>query len=549
MGESSACLVRSFSQPSPTSEEEKKRNPIDRALTASVSFGRFMSESLDWGKWSAFNNNRYLDEVERYTKPGSVAAKKAYFEAHFKRRRAAKLLEQQNVAACTGPETENAENKIEDNSSIDFSHVQGAEIPSSIPIVPSGKSGDHDDTSVKRTMGDSKPGETAQAMATLAEHLKDDVCISDTVSTKEDNTCIKDDVAIRNLAAGGKIPRAPSAKMLTEGVASISKRPPSVEPIVPDQANNSDKSPPESKRSSSGSSNKRRSYMTSLHMSINLASCPGMTQNDTSSGLPKIENPKVIRAPAKKYKNSALPQTSTRGSVNGLIKQFSVAPTAENRRTVRPHGDSIPETKTTDEKVQSPFAKYPKSSNLFGNKARLPTVPSSFTFKSEERAVKRREFFLMLEQKTKSKEKHQVHARPQATGRNSNKDAGNSITLETSKAVEAPLRNVTKKATGRNSDKDAGNSITLETSKAVDAPLRNITKKIPTARPFFPKIEERAAAFKVQESNIVRPPWKFSANTEGSKGFTAKNSRTPSHSTKCQPKKIMNENACPNIQL
>ena len=106
----------------------------------------------------------------------------------------------------------------------------------------------------------------------------------------------------------------------------------------------------------------------------------------------------------------------------------------------------------------------------------------------------------------------------QATGRNSNKDAGKSITLETSKAVEAPLRNITKKvcyhtsllassspykiisicyfaakimcnaqystqfflvqATGRNSDKDAGNSITLETSKGVDAPLRNITKKV-----------------------------------------------------------------------
>lgn len=150
-----------------------------------------MSESLDWGKWSAFNNNRYLDEVERYTKPGSVAAKKAYFEAHFKRRRAAKLLEQQNVAACTRTETENAENKIEDNSSVDFSHVQRAEIQSSIPIVPCGQSGDVDDTSVIRTMGDSKPGETAQAMATLAEHLKDDVCIGDTVLKKEDNTCIK----------------------------------------------------------------------------------------------------------------------------------------------------------------------------------------------------------------------------------------------------------------------------------------------------------------------------------------------------------------------
>ncbi|KAL1565247.1 protein WVD2-like 7 isoform X2 [Salvia divinorum] len=515
MGESSPCLVRSFSQPTPTSEEEKKRDPIDRALTASVSFGRFMSESLDWGKWSAFNNNRYLDEVEKYTKPGSVAAKKAYFEAHFKRRRAAKLLEQQNAADCTVPETENTEDKIEDNSSMDFGHAQRAEIQSSIPIVPSGQSGDHDDTSVKGATEDTKPGETSKAMATLAEHLEDDVCTGDTVLKKEDNTCIKDDVAIRNLAAGGKIPRSPSAKMMTEGVAS--ERPPSVEPIVPDQAKNSDKSPPESKRSSTGSSNKRRSYMTSLHMSINLASCPGVTQNDASSCLPKIENPKVIRAPAKKYKNSTLPQTSTRGSVNGLIKQFSVAPTAENRRTVRPHVDSIPETKAADEKVQSPFTKYSKSSNLFGNKARLPTVPSSFTFKSEERAVKRREFFLMLEQKAKSKEKHQMHARPQATG--------------------------------RNSDKDAGNSITLETSKAVDDPLKNITKKIPTARPFFPKIEERAAAFKVQDSNIVRPPWKFSAKTEGSKDFTAKNSRPPSHSTKCQPKKIMNENACPNIQL
>lgn len=55
-------------------------------LTESVSFGRFASETLQWAKWSAFTQNRYLEEVERFTKPGSVAEKKAFFEAHFKNR-------------------------------------------------------------------------------------------------------------------------------------------------------------------------------------------------------------------------------------------------------------------------------------------------------------------------------------------------------------------------------------------------------------------------------------------------------------------------------
>ncbi|XP_065011568.1 protein WVD2-like 7 [Musa acuminata AAA Group] len=55
------------------------------ALGGSISFGRFLSESLDWGKWSSFHHNRYLEEVEKYSVPGSVARKKAYFEAHYKR--------------------------------------------------------------------------------------------------------------------------------------------------------------------------------------------------------------------------------------------------------------------------------------------------------------------------------------------------------------------------------------------------------------------------------------------------------------------------------
>ncbi|CAK8541201.1 unnamed protein product [Lathyrus sativus] len=68
----------------------------------SVSFGRFTAESLAWEKWSTFsqNQNRYVEEAERFSKPGSVAQKKAFFEEHYKKlaaQKAAALLEQARI--------------------------------------------------------------------------------------------------------------------------------------------------------------------------------------------------------------------------------------------------------------------------------------------------------------------------------------------------------------------------------------------------------------------------------------------------------------------
>ncbi|CAM0880234.1 unnamed protein product [Alopecurus aequalis] len=57
------------------------------ALGESVSFGRFLSEPLEWGKWSAFEHNRYLEEAAGQSRPGSVAQKKAFFEEHYARKR------------------------------------------------------------------------------------------------------------------------------------------------------------------------------------------------------------------------------------------------------------------------------------------------------------------------------------------------------------------------------------------------------------------------------------------------------------------------------
>ncbi|KAF9673375.1 hypothetical protein SADUNF_Sadunf10G0017600 [Salix dunnii] len=123
MGES-ACLLRSFSHPSSASREAKEGNPI-LALTESISFGRFMSESLAWEKWSTFSHNRFLEEVEQFSKPGSVAQKKAYFEAYYKKRAAMKavaLLEQANTASNDVSEVQAADDApSSSNVNLEFS--------------------------------------------------------------------------------------------------------------------------------------------------------------------------------------------------------------------------------------------------------------------------------------------------------------------------------------------------------------------------------------------------------------------------------------------
>ncbi|XP_022134473.1 protein WVD2-like 7 isoform X2 [Momordica charantia] len=112
----SACLMQHpFSYTSGFPNEAMEGNHPIHALGQSVSFGRFTSESLAWEKWSTFSQNRYVEEAEKFSRPGSVAQKKAFFEAHYKKvaaQRAAALLEQANAAAASDPvaETETEQN-------------------------------------------------------------------------------------------------------------------------------------------------------------------------------------------------------------------------------------------------------------------------------------------------------------------------------------------------------------------------------------------------------------------------------------------------------
>lgn len=80
--------------------------------SGSISFGRFETEPLSWERRSAFSYNNHLEEVERYSKPGSVNQRKAYFEVFFKRKG---LLQppaslSQNWTECQSIEGENTDN-------------------------------------------------------------------------------------------------------------------------------------------------------------------------------------------------------------------------------------------------------------------------------------------------------------------------------------------------------------------------------------------------------------------------------------------------------
>ncbi|CAI9092807.1 OLC1v1028144C1 [Oldenlandia corymbosa var. corymbosa] len=87
--------------------ENKMDNSVSSAdsLQVSVSFGKYESDSLSWEKWSSFSPNKYLEEVEKCKTPGSVAQKKAYFEAHYKKIAAKKTeqLEQESLMESVPP--------------------------------------------------------------------------------------------------------------------------------------------------------------------------------------------------------------------------------------------------------------------------------------------------------------------------------------------------------------------------------------------------------------------------------------------------------------
>ncbi|KAL6983596.1 hypothetical protein U1Q18_016978 [Sarracenia purpurea var. burkii] len=105
----------------PNVENKKNESLASGArLEVSVSFGRFENDSLSWEKWSSFSPNKYLEEAGKFSTPGSVAQKKAYFEAHYKKIAAQKAeqmeQEKQMETNCTMKDDQIGEDRVGNTS-------------------------------------------------------------------------------------------------------------------------------------------------------------------------------------------------------------------------------------------------------------------------------------------------------------------------------------------------------------------------------------------------------------------------------------------------
>lgn len=94
----------------------------------------------------------------------------------------------------------------------------------------------------------------------------------------------------------------------TNGIAS--KLVPPAKPETPVQLRKNDRTTLNS-NTALNSISKKNLTVTSLHMSVNFASCADETKKVSSLGLEKIVNSRLIWTPAQASKENALQQTST----------------------------------------------------------------------------------------------------------------------------------------------------------------------------------------------------------------------------------------------
>ncbi|GMH01530.1 hypothetical protein Nepgr_003369 [Nepenthes gracilis] len=518
MGEST-CLMRSFTHPSEISLKFKDGDPL-RALGESVSFGRYMSESLAWEKWSTFSHNRYLEEAEKHSKPGSVAKMKAYFEAHYKgiaAKKQATMLEQANEDANNVTDLE-VSDAIQDSSSLELetpetcrssddkhqgNHIPYMEPVSSVPLhscssMMSIKEPENDKAQgADLGMNESSPESSAQVeMKQSKDAKKHDISTATPeqmvplqVTTKKqlDSKIKKDsaDASLKRSAINGK----------SNVLSSLLKLAAPVCPKKEEHAATNTNFP------ANASFGKRILASKSLHTSINVDSHVNVLKRN----FPAIQEMGIrgVLTPTVKIKkeNSTPTQTPSRAFVNGIQSDPFVTPQSETRRNL-------------------------KCSNSCTLKARSIITFSPFSFRCEERAAKRREFF--QKQLEKEAEKMQLLDKAKFSQRRKKKEVVDMWLVGKSKKQE-------------NEPGKLPQIMKFKAKEIADTRIPSSSmnmKKIPPTVPRSPKLGRKPASQETQS----RPPRGPLHIMDGLRQAANKNKIIPTG-----PKKKRHENASPNI--
>ncbi|XP_068334043.1 protein WVD2-like 7 [Pyrus communis] len=544
MGES-ACLMRSLYDPSECSTEVKEGDPL-RCLGESISFGRYMSEPLAWEKWSAFSHNRYLEEVEKFSKPGSVAQKKAYFEAHYKKKaaeKAAALLEVTNAGACNV--TASSVTMYGNCESMDIESANGGSqmvvdkeqenvAPNSEVEVYSADVNSHNQN-VEGNHLDIAKVDGAEAVIEASVNLespihveisnqfengKDQNEIVATLEEKMPNTILQEASGEENLASMSKKRMMNSSPRLSTKVRAPKVPPSPAKQAIRVQTINGKNATQMGKKVSSDLVDKRSLTAKSLHMSMHFTSHGG--ENEASKRTsPVVEKTRNSRSNTTKLDISinnpaSHRRTAIRASVGGVLMQSSVDPWSKDRRAKTLLNKSVAGPIGDGKWISS---SKDQSSTANGSKPRPPIVSCPFRLKSEERAEKRKEFYQRLEEKKNAKEAE--HKLLQLRSNKREKAVGDVNKLHQSTALKAK----------QNQDLSSG----LQLSS-------NHLNKIPMSQSRSPKLGRHSTAIKILDSSS-RP----FVNSHSSKCVTQKYNLSTYRMVPSLSKKNAHENSPPNI--
>ncbi|TKY69776.1 WAVE-DAMPENED 2 [Spatholobus suberectus] len=418
--------------------ESAASNP---ALQVSVSFGRFENDSLSWERWSSFSPNKYLEEVEKCATPGSVAQKKAYFEAHYKKvaARKAELLAQEKQREKDSFRSED-QHRIDlsgnTNAELDVSNSQGSiegakQEASSVGDIRRTHVNDYEEEVVVSRDYQSSPVEVENKELESRSHSSyqidepEDVCMKQEESLNIEAEDVKEishvvykeigkaseveakdvkldhpkESKVNSVSRGSNDAKTKKKLMLPTSKASKISTPRSSKPtltptktVTPTSSTKKGNSPSLSGRQITSSVESRKVSNKSLHMSLSLApSNPDPTPHTTmrrSLIMEKMGDKDIVKRAFKSFQNS-FNQPKTSGEDRSLIKKQ-----VPSRGTV----SKVPTTSTTLRKENGQPTKV-ESLDKSGNVVRTTLGP-----KSDIRAEKRRESSRKIEEKSNAKE-------------------------------------------------------------------------------------------------------------------------------------------------
>ncbi|KAA8548182.1 hypothetical protein F0562_004557 [Nyssa sinensis] len=533
MGES-ACLIHPFADAPGMSNEAKQGNPM-HALEESISFGRFMSESLDWDKWSTFSQNRFVEEAKRYAQPGSVAQKKAFFEAHYKRiaaKKAAALHEQANATNnTTEPEIEGRVCDITDprdsqptnvNSQVavnEQNEIKATYIESSCIANGNGHNSDvkHGELQIGGTehLTESSSKDKSLNQLEFVDKMTSGLKLSGTSQMEkpllEQSFNSSEDVSF---PMSKKKPGLSSLKSSVNRKASIIPSSPTkpTAPVHPKKENNVT---PITRKSTIEPTDKRKSTPKSLYQLINFTPARE-TDKFSTPDIQKIESSKVAPSSSKAFKDCTTPlRTPTMAP-----KHPPATPSSENRRARTPLDLPATGSKTTRPTWHILSAICSKTLSACRNKLQSPTLSTPFKLRTEERAARRKQ---KLEEKFNAKEaqKVQLQTKLKEKAETEHKKMRQSLCFKA-----RPLPDFYRER---------------ETPK-------NQTKKTPLTHPQSPRLGRKPNSSTMQGTTSLPPLTPLTKNS-GPKHVLKKNSQTPpACSLTSQPEMIIHENTSPNIQ-